>query len=164
MIKWLKKLDAYLKNAIYVIGGIGLLITVGCTAFNIVSLWVSGKRYSQLDEFALLALVWVVYAGMGLLYSNGQHVTMDFIVNCLPERGKKISRIINNIVIIIICAITAYFSWKLSIKSFAKRLNITKIPYFYCDIIVFVGYVHLLILAAADTVKTVLELAGKKGE
>lgn len=163
-MKWLKKLDDYLQKAIYVIGGLGLVITVGCTAFNIISIWVTGKRYAQLDEFSLLAFVWVVYAGLGVLYSTNQHVVMDFIINKLPPKGKRVSRILNNLIIILISGIAAYFAWKLSIKSFTKRLNITKIPYFYCDIIVFIGYIHLVALALADTVKNVFELSGRKGE
>ena len=134
------KLSHFSDMLIYIIGSVGIL----------------------LDELSLFSLVWIIYVGMGLLYKRKEHVTMDFVVNLLPGVWRVVSRIVNNILIIVISAVTCWFAWKLSVKSFDKLLMITKIPYFYCDIVVFIGYGHLTILAIIDTVANLVGLVQKK--
>ena len=157
------KLSHLSDMVIYVTGSLGILLTVGCSAYNIVSMWTVGRRSPHLDELSLFSLVWIIYIGIGLLYKRKEHVTMDFVVNLLPGVWRAISRIVNDLVIIAISAITCWFAWKLSIKSFDKLLMITKIPYFYCDIVVFIGYGHLTILAIIDAAVNLAGLVQKKG-
>ena len=157
------KLSHFSDMLIYIIGSVGILLTVGCSAYNIVAMWTVGRRSPSLDELSLFSLVWIIYVGMGLLYKRKEHVTMDFVVNLLPGVWRVVSRIVNNILIIVISAVTCWFAWKLSVKSFDKLLVITKIPYFYCDIVVFIGYGHLTILAIIDTVANLVGLVQKKG-
>lgn len=162
MKKTYLKISQIVENIFDMIGNIGLLITVGCSAYNIISLWITGRRVPYLDEFSLIALVWVVYIGMGLLYKNNEHVTMDFLIKLLPNKGKAISRIFNDILIIITSAATTYYAWHLSIKSFDKLMMITKIPYFFCDIAVVIGFAHLAILSLVDIFVNISALIHKK--
>ena len=147
----------------YTIGSVGIVLTVGCSAYNILSIWVVGKRSPSLDEFSLFSLVWIVYIGMGLLYKRNEHVTMDFVVELLPGVCKTIFRILNDIIIMLISGVTCYFAWKLSIKSFDKLLMITKIPYFFCDIVAVIGYAHLTLLTVIDAAVNVAGLFQKRG-
>ena len=52
----------------------------------------------------------------------------------------------------------------LALKSLSKKLILTKIPYFYVDIPITLGYAHLLILAVGDIVISINKLIHwKKG-
>lgn len=161
----LKKLDAYAKklgdwgdSLIYILGCAGLLLAVVLCMANILSWWFLGKRLATTDELSLVGLVWASYVGMGLLYRTDGHCVMDFVVKLFTPRGQIVIRIITDILILAVAVIAVYYSWKLSVKSFTKKLVLTKIPYFYCDICVTIGYGHLLLLVVADIVRNVVRL------
>lgn len=160
-----KKIDAYANKIgelgdklIYILGGAGLLFAVVLCGANILSWWFVGRRLGLTDELALVGLVWASYVGMGMLYRTNGHCVMDFVVKLLSPRGQIVIRIITDILILAVSAFAVYYSWKLSIKSFTKKLVLTKIPYFYCDICVTIGYGHLLLLTVADIVRNIIKL------
>lgn len=95
---------------------------------------------------------------MGLLYRTNGHCVMDFLVKLLPEKGQTILRVITDILIFLIAAVAVYYSWKLAFKSLSKKLVLSHIPYFYCDICVTIGYGHLLLLTIADIIRNIYRL------
>lgn len=152
------KIADFIDKIVYVIGGSGLLICAGMCGANILMWWFAGKRIAICDEVSLFGLVWATYIGMGILYRQNGHCTMDFVVKAMPPKARSVIRIITNIIIIAVCVITVYYSWKLAIKSFNKKLVLTKIPYFYVDISITVGYAHMLVLTVGDIVANVNKL------
>ena len=161
----LQKLDATVTKIgdlgdklIYILGCAGLLFAVALSGANILSWWFFGRRLGLTDELSLIGLVWASYVGMGLLYRTNGHCVMDFIVKIFPPRGQVVVRIITDILIFAIAAVAVYFSWKLSVKSLSKKLVLSHIPYFYCDICVTIGYGHLLLITIADVVRNIYKL------
>ncbi len=152
------KIADFIDKIVYVIGGSGLLICAGMCGANILMWWFAGKRIAICDEVSLFGLVWATYIGMGILYRQNGHCTMDFVVKAMPPKARSVIRIITDIIIIAVCVITVYYSWKLAIKSFNKKLVLTKIPYFYVDISITVGYAHMLVLTVGDIVANVNKL------
>lgn len=153
-----KKLGDWADKLIYILGGAGLLFAVVLCGANILSWWFFGRRLGLTDELSLIGLVWASYVGMGLLYRTNGHCVMDFVIKLLPPKGQTVVRIITDLLILFIAAIAVYYSWKLAIKSFTKKLVLSHIPYFYCDICVTIGYGHLLLLTVADIVRNVYKL------
>ena len=153
-----KKLGDWMDVVIYVLGCAGLLFAVVLCGANILSWWFFGRRLGLTDELALIGLVWASYVGMGLLYRDSGHCVMDFVVKLFPPKGQAVVRIITDICIIVIAVLAVHFSWKLAVKSLVKKLVLSKIPYFYCDICVTIGYGHLLLLAIADMIRKIYTL------
>lgn len=153
-------------KVVYFIGGTGLLLCAGMCGANILMWWFFGKRIAICDEISLFGLIWATYIGMGLLFRNNAHCTMDFVVEALPPKMKTVLRILTDLLILVIAALTVYYSWKLAAKSLTKKLVLTKIPYFYVDISVTLGYGHLLILVIADMIKNIKLLMnwGREGK
>lgn len=162
--RFLTLLDKTADKIVYFIGGTGLVVCTGMCCANIFMWWFMGRRIAVNDEIALSGLVWATYIGMGLLFKNKAHCTMDFVVDALPPKAKTFVRIITDIAILVIACITVYFSWKLAAKSFVKKLALTKLPYFYLDISVTLGYGHLAILAFADMIQNIMKLIHWKEE
>ena len=75
-----------------------------------------------------------------------------------PPKGQTVARIITDICIIVVAVLAVHFSWKLAVKSLTKKLVLSKIPYFYCDICVTIGYGHLLLLAVVDMIRKFYKL------
>ncbi|MCI8423895.1 MAG: TRAP transporter small permease [Lawsonibacter sp.] len=163
-----KKIGDCTDRLIYILGGGGLLLSVALCASNILSWWFLGRRIAISDEIALIGLVWASYVGMGLLFRNNGHCVMDFVVKILPPRWQVVLRIFTDLCILVIAGVAVYYSWALAVKSFTKKLVLTKIPYFYCDICVTVGYGHLLLLVIVDMIRNIYKLthwdtAGEEG-
>jgi len=159
-----KKTADFFDKIVYIIGGTGLLTCVGMCGANILMWWFAGRRIAVNDEISLFGLIWATYIGMGILYRVNGHCTMDFIVKAMPPKAQRVIRILNNIVIIAVCILTIHYSWQLALKSFTKKLVLTKIPYFYVDISITIGYAHLMFLAIGDTVANVYRMVCRRKE
>ena len=108
--RFLTLLDKTADKIVYFIGGTGLVVCTGMCCANIFMWWFMGRRIAVNDEIALSGLVWATYIGMGLLFKNKAHCTMDFVVDALPPKAKTFVRIITDIAIVVIACITVYFS------------------------------------------------------
>lgn len=167
----MEKLDRYLTRIsdildllVSILGGSGLIVAIAIYAYNIFDWWLFGRRIAVADEIALMGLVWVSYVGMGMLFRNHGHCTMDFVVEMCPTKWRPLLDILRDLMILVVAVFAAYYSWKLSIKSMVKLLRISKIPYFYCDICFTIGYAHLIWVVVIDLMHNVAKLfAGKKG-
>ena len=157
----LEKIEKHMDSIIYILGCTGLLLAIIVYAYNIWDWWLFKKRIPKADEIALLGLIWTSYAGLGLLFHIKGHCTMDFIVEMLHGKARILIFIIRDILMIIVSLVAVYYSWKLAIKSFNKVLVISKIPYFYCDISLTVGYAHLLIVVFIDFLRSIVKLFSK---
>ena len=153
-----------LDKLIYVFGGLGLVVAIAIYAYNIWDWWLFNRRIATADEIALMGLVWTSYVGMGLLFRQKGHCTMDFVVEMCPEKFRPLLDIVRDVLILAVALVATYFSWKLSIKSFNKLLTISKIPYFYCDIAFTIGYAHLVLVVVVDLFRNIPKLfTHKKG-
>lgn len=158
------KLADLLDRLVYIIGGAGIIVCAGMCGANILMWWFMGKRIAICDEISLFGLVWATYMGMGILFRMNGHCTMDFVVKAMPPKVQTVIRVVTDIAILVVCVITVHYSWVLSLKSLSKKLILTKIPYFYVDIPITLGYAHLLILAVGDIVISINKLIHwKKG-
>lgn len=146
------KLADALDKAVYVIGGAGIIVCASMCGANILMWWLMGKRIAICDEVSLFGLIWATYIGMGILFRVNGHCSMDFIVNALPPKAQNTLRIFTDIAILVVCVLTVRYSWALAIKSFSKKLILTKLPYFWVDIPITIGYAHLLLLVIGDIV------------
>ena len=153
------KIADFLDKIVYVIGGSGLIVCAAMCGANILMWWFAGKRIAINDEVSLFGLIWATYIGMGTLFRLNGHCTMDFVVKTLPPKGQAAIRIFTDIIIAAVCVLTVYFSWKLAAKSFNKKLVLTKIPYFYVDISITIGFAHMLMLSIGDMAANIYKLA-----
>lgn len=153
------KIADFIDKIVYVIGGSGLIVCAVMCGANILMWWFAGRRIAINDEVSLFGLIWATYIGMGTLFRLNWLCTMDLVVKTLPPKGQAVIRIITDIVIAAVCVLTVYFSWKLAVKSFNKKLVLTKIPYFYVDVSITLGFAHMLMLSIGDIVANINKLA-----
>lgn len=160
--QYLDKIGDFLDKLIYIFGGGGLVVAIAIYAYNIWSWWLTSTRIATADEIALMGLVWASYVGMGLLFRNHGHCTMDFVVEMCPQKWRPLLNIITDCAILVVSVFAVYYSWKLSAKSMTKLLTISKIPYFYCDIAFTVGYAHLFLVVLVDLLRNIVKLFSRE--
>ena len=137
--KILKKLDICIE----VIGCVAFALMIVFTMGNVLSDWTIGKRFAQLDEIVQSFFVWVTYVGMGVLYKNGEQMHVDFLVNLLPEKLRKVNDVFVDLFTLGISCIMFYQSWLLAAKSMNKTTAVMRIPYTLIDFALVIGFFTL---------------------
>ena len=140
-----KNLRKISYKAVDIMGGVMFAIMVIFTGINVFTMWFIGKRYSQLEEIVLAAYVWVAYLSLGHHYRDNQCVSVDFLVQRLPEKGQKIVEVIKDICSFIIGLVILILAWKLMMKSVNKYTAVLKIQYCWIDLGVVVGFISLVV-------------------
>lgn len=60
------------------------------------------------EEISLLMIVWFIFIGCSVAARENAHISMEILDNILPNKGKKITNIIINLINMIFCTILLY--------------------------------------------------------
>ena len=80
---------------------------------------------------------------MGVLYKNGEQMHVDFLVNLLPEKLRKVNDVFVDLFTLGISCIMFYQSWLLAAKSMNKTTAVMRIPYTLIDFALVIGFFTL---------------------
>lgn len=128
-----------------VIGSIMLALMLLLSTFNIISNWVTGNRYAQVEELVMAAFVWVVYIGIGSLYRHNEHICVSFLVHLMPQKLQKIVLIFDDIVMLFASCVVAYYAAKLTLISFTMFTSTLRLPYAVIDFAVVLGFAYVVV-------------------
>lgn len=102
-----KKFLYYLAKVESVISMTLMAILVLINAAGIFSRYFLNRPILWVHEVTILLGTWLFYVGMGLLYARGEDISLDFIVNKMPARTRRITaRVINGIVLLFLVVLT----------------------------------------------------------
>lgn len=141
----LQRLFDKIDGIIELLGKISVLLIIGCTSVNIALRWTIGRSIGELDEISLMAFVWTIYIGMGLLNNYNEHICMDFIVNRLPGKGRIVLTLADMVIELIISGAITYLAFKLMCKSWNRTLNVTHVPYSFMHLAILIGFALLMV-------------------
>ena len=126
-----------------VLGGLLLLFITFSIAYSIVTrklnlptpVWVV-----QFDEYALL---WVPFLATAWILANDKHVSVQFLVQYLGGKGKKVLDSIHNLVGMVLCGIFcwygAYTTWDHYVREVTDVASVD-VPKAYVLVIIPVGF------------------------
>lgn len=157
-----KKISDGIDRFIDIVGCIMVLTTIVCTSINIFSRWIIGRSLGQLDEISLMAFVWAIYIGMGVLYNRSEHITMDFIVQKLPPKSKFILIIIDTVIELFVSALVTVLAFKLMSRSFIRTTNVCHVPYAYLQLAIGVGFGHMVLCLISKLIKQISSIVKKE--
>ena len=63
-----RSFTAFMDKIMDFIGGTMFFMMVLLTGFNVISFWITGRRFGQLEELVVSCLVWVSYISLGEHY------------------------------------------------------------------------------------------------
>lgn len=149
------KIKFLLANIEEIVCGIALIITILTTLINIITGWIFGTRYGELQEFAILGFVWVTFAGIGIAYKHNAHICIDFFVTALPPKIRKTVILIVDLFLILFNLTFIYYAWQLALNAYVKTTSLTGIPYFYVDISVIIGFSFMTIYSIIGFIRAV---------
>jgi len=113
---------------------------ISCIAFagmviivivNVFSRSVLSKSLLFAEELSYIFFIYSVFFGICVLYKRMGLISIDIIVDRLPEAIKRIVVSITFALLFVINIILLWFSWELSINSWARTTPSLGIPYFF---------------------------------
>ena len=157
-----KKISDCIDKVVDIIGSVAVLVTILSTSFNIFSRWFVGRSFGQLDEISLIAFVWTIYIGMGVLYNKNEHICMDFILNKLPCVPKLILTLIDMLIELGITVLVTVLALKLMSRSFIRTTNVIHLPYAYLQLSIAIGFGLLAATLIAKMIGIIAALVQKE--
>ena len=156
------KISGKIDQVINVIGSLMVLTTIVCTTINIFSRWIIGRSLGQLDELSLIAFVWAIYVGVGMLYNRGEHICMDFIILRLPYKPRVVLTILNTMIELVLSVLVTVLTVMLMSRSFIRTTNVNHIPYAFLQLSIGIGFGLLVLSLIAKMIRIFSGLAKKQ--
>lgn len=93
------------------------------------------------DPLLRVLVLWLCLLGAIAATKLDKHITIDLFSRMLPELGKKIATIVNNLFSAVICAIIGYYSARFVIMEYEDGIvAFAGIPAWICEIIIPIGF------------------------
>lgn len=110
-------------QAIRVLAGLCMALIVGIMIAQVFARYVMGDSLIWAEELCRYLLIWQTFLVLGLAYSRGEFVRLDFLPAALPPRGQWILRAVMAVPILAFLLAMAWYGW-----DFASRFGNQTIP------------------------------------
>ncbi|MFA6808191.1 MAG: TRAP transporter small permease [Eubacteriales bacterium] len=137
VLKIIKKLS----NIDEILASIFLAIVLILTFMNVVLRYAFGFIINWGEEVAIISFIWCVYIGMSVCYRYDRHIAIDVVFNLFPKRVQKVIDICIDVLVLIVNVTIAYLGIVLSMNVGSKVSFILRIPYYFIDGSIVVGFV-----------------------
>ena len=105
------------------LAGICMALIVAIMITQVFYRYVLGGSLIWAEELCRYLLIWQTFLVLGLAYSRGEFVTLDFLPSALPPRGRWILRAVTAVPIIAFLLLMAWYGY-----DFASRFDRQTIP------------------------------------
>ncbi|WP_052418422.1 TRAP transporter small permease [Pseudooceanicola atlanticus] len=105
------------------LAGLSMAIIVVVMIAQVWSRYVMGSSLIWAEELCRYLLIWQTFLVLGLAYSKGEFVSLDFLPGVLGDKGKWLLKAITAVPIVIFLAVVAYYG-----ADFASRFGRQTIP------------------------------------
>lgn len=114
------------------LGSVTISVTVILVIVNVFLRYFLGIQYSWIEEVSVGCFIWTVYLGATAGYRKKGLIGVDVITKILPLRGRRILRIITNILLLVLSASMFYLSYRYTSAS-DKITSALEISYVYIN-------------------------------
>ncbi|MBN1334065.1 MAG: TRAP transporter small permease [Synergistales bacterium] len=131
--------------------------------FDIVSRLFS-KPVQGVSEMAVFALVATVYLGLSHCEENRNHIRVEFFMEKMSPRTRKISDLSDYLIAVLFMAIASYASYMNALFSYQTGEAIsgtTPLPVYPVKFIIFIGCAFYLLQLLVNGAQRVLEISAK---
>jgi TRAP-type C4-dicarboxylate transport system permease small subunit len=147
----MKKISAFLTNAVNVIMVIALCVMVVLVFGNVVLRYVFSTGISFSEELSRYLFVWLTFIGAIAALRNSEHLGLDTVVKRVPLIVRKIMLIVSTLIMIYICHLILRGSWNMTTLNMNSKAPTTGLPLSFI-------YVSGVIAGAAMFVLLVIQL------
>ena len=113
---------AYVQ-VVRVLAGLCMALIVGIMIAQVIARYVVGDSLIWAEELCRYLLIWQTFLVLGLAYSRGEFVALDFLPVQLPPRGKWVLSAVMAVPILFFLGLMAWYGY-----DFASRFERQTIP------------------------------------
>ena len=133
-------------SAMAVLGGLLLLFITFSIAYSIVTRKLNLPTPIWVVQFNEYALLWVPFLATAWILSRNQHVSVQFLVQYLGRKGRKVLDIIHSLVGMILCGVFCWYgiytTWDHYVRGVIDVASVD-VPKAYVLVIIPVGFFFL---------------------
>ena len=97
-----------LVNLDLIIACISLVTLTVLTFVGVITRYAFHSPISWQGEIQILCYIWLVYFGLSTVVRYGNHISIDIIVDALPEKTAKVVRVLDLVIFMVVLVFTAY--------------------------------------------------------
>ena len=107
------------------------------------------------DPLLRVLVLWLGLLGAIAATKQDKHITIDLFSRMLPNLGKKIAAIVNNLFSVTICSTICYYSSQFVVMEYKEGIvAFADIPAWICELIIPVGFGLMSLRFLVNTVHT----------
>ena len=108
------RLLAYVSTAALWAAGIGLMAMTGMVAWQVYCRYVLNDSPSWTEPGAVMLMSWFIFLGAAVGVKENNHLGFDVLLYVVPKGGKKVLRMISDVVILAFGAGMVWYGYQLS--------------------------------------------------
>ena len=156
------KLNRFLDDFPVLISGITLTIAIALSSANALGRYLFAYTFAWNDEIVALCFCWTTFWGAAAASRRGLHFGLEVITNLLPPMGKKVQKVIIELLSFAVICCIAYLSWVLTAKAGAKLMLATRLSYQFFDSGMALGMSFMALYALISLVNSIRNLFSKE--
>lgn len=129
-----------LANLEEIIVSFFLLLMVCMISFNVVLRVATRQSIPWLEEVSYFCFAWIIFVGASAAYKRSLHGGIDLLVRLFPETARKVVSLLSTFLILLICVVMTFFSFRFAVSAGSKVTPILYISYFWVDLSAVVGF------------------------
>lgn len=124
----MRKLLKFAEQGIHflMVGSLGLMVIL--VFMNVVLRYFLGTGIAWSEEMSRFLFVWLTFIGAAVAFKDHEHLGVDVLVKRLPLWLRKIVFVISHLLMLLMCALIVYGSWKLMRLNFNSHAPSTGLP------------------------------------
>jgi len=139
-------------NAEELIAVTALTLMLVICSWNVVARYCLKNALSWADEICVLMLAWTTFVGSAAAYKRNLHFGMEFVLDRLSDRGKRLMRIGMTVLLAAVCAYLTYLSARFTMSA-VKVMPFSRLSYKWIDASAVVGFGSMTIYSVIYTVQ-----------
>jgi TRAP-type C4-dicarboxylate transport system permease small subunit len=112
---------------------------------NVLSRMIFSRSFGFTEEIAFICFTYSVFFGVVLLFKTHALIAIDFVVEKLPTKMRKITNILNFCILIGANAYFSYLSFILTMDGWARPTAFLGIPYTFIYLAALIAFALMLV-------------------
>ena len=133
-----------------IVGCAGLTLTLAVVTVNVFMRYFASISMPWVEEIATLGFAYTIFMGAASVYKRHSHIGIDVIVNLLPRRIEKSLNFLMNVFVLLFSVFVVYLGWINAVEAWEKPTAYLKIPYFFVNIAIPIGFAFISGYATRD--------------
>ena len=155
------KIMKKISEAMLGVSVISLSIAIVLNAVEIFRRFLYDGSFYWIQDVTLLCMMWFIFPGMVIISYKGNDVFVDIFLHKFPKKMQTTVNIINDMLVMAICAILFRYSINLMLLRMGKSMLASEIPYFWYTLAMVIVFFLLTLVYLG---KVIIAFACKKGK